>query len=469
MFMTASQPREESGYDLFIIDGKSYDLREWAKKHPGGSIWFSRSHGRDISAAVHAYHKDPDKLKRILKKYEVDTPAEQACDPSLNVPAFILPRGFDARRDGLSFAWDRMPRDFLGSVKEKLVGDAMHKKLARADFLFDCVGAALLAFHVLMMFVGVYYAILPVWAFVLLFVVTRTSLAAVGHYHCHRKKDGVADWGDGLFDMQYVGASLILFDGHVMLHHLYTNSPADVKRTVFTGMLELPRLWRVPVYTLHRFGNFLTGMFIRWGSIFREQNQSQAPLLKHLQFLAIRFLLVAEFFFCWATGYLGMWIAQFVLCLWWNLFLIVSSHDFEESETKADLTRGQDWGVFQVANSFDMSVVGNPYVDCFLTAGLGCHRAHHVLPAQRSGFANILSEPAVRKTCEEFGIAWKPTKNFVWHRLPGLFIFYMFAPARLADERGGGFLRFMKENLSLEGYRRIAHFVFFGFRGVGSI
>jgi hypothetical protein len=41
---------------------------------------------------------------------------------------------------------------------------------------------------------------------------------------------------------------------------------------------------------------------------------------------------------------------------------------------------GQDWGVFQVKNSFDMSVVGNQYIDIFLTAGLGTHRVHHVLP-----------------------------------------------------------------------------------------
>ena len=47
--------------DLFIIDGNAYDLREWIPKHPGGAIWFARSHGRDISAAIHSYHSNPDK------------------------------------------------------------------------------------------------------------------------------------------------------------------------------------------------------------------------------------------------------------------------------------------------------------------------------------------------------------------------------------------------------------------------
>jgi hypothetical protein len=95
-------------------------------------------------------------------------------------------------------------------------------------------------------------------------------MAAVGHYHCHRGKDGVTDWGDSLFDMNYVGACIILPDGHVMLHHLYTNSPADVKRTVFNGMLGLPRLWRVPTFTLQKFGQFISGQMIFWFFIYRH-------------------------------------------------------------------------------------------------------------------------------------------------------------------------------------------------------
>lgn len=43
----------------FIIDGKVYNLNDWIPKHPGGRIWFApRIEGRDISMAVHAYHKD---------------------------------------------------------------------------------------------------------------------------------------------------------------------------------------------------------------------------------------------------------------------------------------------------------------------------------------------------------------------------------------------------------------------------
>lgn len=95
----------------------------------------------------------------------------------------------------------------------------MKAKVASMDFWYDFFGFAIFVSHLLMSFVGVYYDILPTWAFVIFFVMTRTSGASVGHYHTHRKKNGIADWGDALFDMQYVGASTVSFDGHVVGHH----------------------------------------------------------------------------------------------------------------------------------------------------------------------------------------------------------------------------------------------------------
>ena len=105
------------------------------------------------------------------------------------------------------------------------------------DFLFDFIGILLFITHMFLSFYGVVYEILPPWLLVPIFLCTRTGMAAVGHYHSHRKKDGITDWGDAIFDIQYVGTSIIAFDGHGMIHHSQTNSLADVKRTVFTGVV----------------------------------------------------------------------------------------------------------------------------------------------------------------------------------------------------------------------------------------
>merc|ERR1711948_94206 len=68
--------------------------------------------------------------------------------------------------------------------------------------------------------------------------------------------------------------------------------------------------------------------------------------------------------------------------------LVVSSHDYNEIFEEGS----EDWARFQLLNTHDMHITGNPWVDCFLGAGLVSHRAHHILPYQRSGFANHFSE-----------------------------------------------------------------------------
>ena len=87
-------------------------------------------------------------------------------------------------------------------------------------------------------------------------------------------------------------------------------------------------------------------MLIRYININWDNTKASWNMLKHAEFLFVRFLLLGEFFFALYTGHINIWIAQFCLVLWFNLFLLLSSHDFEESESAADLKHGQDWGVF---------------------------------------------------------------------------------------------------------------------------
>lgn len=457
-------------YKYYIVDGKAYDLSEWIDKHPGGRIWFAESNGRDISVAIHAYHEDSQKLIRILKKYEVDISAEEAIDPQMNVPLSMMPEGFDARKHVQKYDWNQ--EGFLSSLKAKIYTADVQKKIAKADFCFDFVSLSIFIFHILMMFFGVYYSVLPDWAFVVLFATTRTAMAGTGHYHCHRKKDGVSDWGDALFDMQYLATGPSSFAAHVMIHHLYTNSDADVERKAFRGVLDFPRLWRLPAYTLHRLGQSLTGTIIQLlrNSVIKGPAREWPPI-KRAQYISVRFLLLAEFIFCWYVGHLWMWFGQFVLCIWWNLFLIFSTHDFENAKSEADSGLDSDWGVFQIKNSFDISVLGNPYIDCFLTAGLGCHRVHHVLPTQKSGFANIVSESAVKKTCGEFNTPWRKPRNFVWDRLPALIPFIVLTPMQLNPSEPPyekGIYGVLQEAFAWNGMKCAASFAVMGFWGEGT-
>jgi len=466
----------------YIVDGEVYDLREWIPLHPGGARWFSRSNGRDISPAIHAYHANPKAtVYRILEKYKVNKAdlckdLKEITYPGMNIPPFVLPPEFDAHKEGMVPTFTYKDEGILAKVQKKLSEPVMRKKIRQMDYLFDAVAAGIFMFHLFLCFPVVYYGWIHPVLLIPLMACVRTSLAGAGHYHCHRAKTGWWDWADMLFDIQYVGAHVVTYDGHVMLHHFYTNSPADVKRTAFTGLLTIPRLWRVPVNTIHRFGNFLTGMVIRWYYFNKEAEpqHSEWPLIKHVQFFAIRGLMYAEFAWALYYGAAVVWFGQFCMTLWWNLFLIVASHDFEESETQADLTPGQDWGTFQVKHSFDMYVTGSPWVDTFLTAGLGTHRVHHLLPYQGSGFANIVSQPTVKEVCEQSGMKWDRSRSFFAERLPTLANLFLLAPAQLPGIQRKvygkpGVAGFLEEQVSPLGWKCIASLIYTGFMGEGSI
>ncbi len=62
---------------FWIVDGRAYDLTEWMGRHPGGAIWFAQTEGRDISALLHTYHRDPARLQKILAKYLIEELADQ--------------------------------------------------------------------------------------------------------------------------------------------------------------------------------------------------------------------------------------------------------------------------------------------------------------------------------------------------------------------------------------------------------
>ena len=131
------------------------------------------------------------------------------------------------------------------------------------------------------------------------------------------------------------------------------------------------------------------------------------------------------------------WLIQFFITLWFNTFLVVASHDFEESVTEDELAvipepLRDDWAAQQICLSYDLSVVGNRWIDLFLSAGLSPHRVHHVLPWHGSGFTNLASEATVRQVCEEVGITWERPRNLIFERFPAVMKHYLLLPAKPA-------------------------------------
>jgi hypothetical protein len=129
--------------------------------------------------------------------------------------------------------------------------------------------------------------------------------------------------------------------------------------------------------------------------------------------------------------------------LWINTFLVVASHDFEDSRDETDelavipAPLRNDWAARQICLSYDLSVVGNRWIDAFLSAGLSPHRVHHVLPWQGSAFANLASEATVREACEQVGITWERPRNLIFERFPAVIKHYLLCPVKAAAPTGG--------------------------------
>eukprot|EP00475_Leptophrys_vorax_P030834 TRINITY_DN464_c0_g1_i1.p1 TRINITY_DN464_c0_g1~~TRINITY_DN464_c0_g1_i1.p1 ORF type:complete len:460 (+),score=122.68 TRINITY_DN464_c0_g1_i1:119-1498(+) len=450
--------------DWWIVEDSVYDFKEFQHKHPGGRVWFQFNTHRDITISFHTYHKNTQKLRPILNKYRMG-PKTDAYKPEIAIPAFLLPPDFDASKNIPSFDFET--KDFLlPRVKEMISQPDVDRYLSWQNFLFDFVSVVLLIVYA---FVSAGQCLGWVSPFVTipLLVCLRTSLAGAGHYYVHATKQ---NWGSCLFDINYVGTSATAVDGHVMLHHTYTQSAADVKTSFFFSMLGLPTLWRIPGYTLHKLGNMLFGNFAR--TIEMNWFERDGSRIFPYSLFVMRIVLMVEFWVSFSYGTLGVWLVQYLLSLWFNTCLVLSSHEFEHYGTEHP---GKDWGKFQVVNSYDMIIVGNPYIDLFLSAGLSPHRAHHLLPYQASGFANIASEPYIQKACKDMGIPWHKSKVFWTDRLPIILDFLFNSPTivpntgQVKRQRLPGWKSWVAEQFSVDGVSDFLAYITKGLVGIGAI
>ncbi|WP_372491708.1 fatty acid desaturase [Gordonia zhenghanii] len=461
--------------DVWVYNGRAYDLSDWISRHPGGEFFIGRTKNRDITSIIGSYHKDPEKIGRLIERFSLDRDAViEDVHPKANAPAFLFNDGFDSWRDTPHYDFGKRT-DLLHAVKKRLAEPALVARIRRMDRIFDIVAIMLFIAYFAVMGLRLYdTSWMPLAAFVVAMVVLRSAMAGIGHYAIHRAQKGANKLIVNAFDMNYVALSFVTADGHALLHHPHTQSQVDIKRNVFTFMMDLPRLYRVPIHTLHKFGHTVTGMPIRLLEICKLTRQVgiadmygswRGGLPHFVGAFGMRILLLGELVVFVVAGDALAWGLQFVATLWISTFLVVASHDFDadadETESDAD-----DWAVNQVEQAYDLKVVGNRYVDCFLSAGLSSHRVHHVLPYQRSGFSNIVTEDVLREEAARYGVEWLPAKSFFTDRLPMQIKTYLGARSRTAEENDWGFFR---EHFSPTALKTCADYSLKGFTGIGTV
>ncbi|MEV6135956.1 cytochrome b5 domain-containing protein [Nocardia sp. NPDC051990] len=462
--------------NVWVYNGKAYDLSDWISKHPGGEFFIGRTKNRDITSIIGSYHRDPERIGRMLERYALGRNAlPEDIHPKANAPDFLFKEGFDSWQDTPKYRFDNKD-DLLHKVKARLKEPELAARLQRMDTIFNIVVAVLAVAYFAVQGLRLFdRSWMPLPVFVVLMVLLRSSLAGFGHYAIHRAQKGLNKIYTNTFDFNYVALAFVTADGHALLHHPHTQSEVDIKKNVFTMMMRVPRLYRVPIHTLHKFGHTVTGMTIRLLDVCRltrkvgikDMYGTWGGALPHfIGSFGVRALLLGELVVFTLAGDFWAWALQFVVTLWISTFLVVASHDFEVETEELPAADTEDWAVNQVEQAYDLKVIGNRYIDCFLAAGLSSHRVHHVLPFQRSGFANIATEDVLREESEKFGVEWLPAKSFFTDRFPKLCRTYLLSPSREAEERNWGFIR---EHCSPGALKTCAIYTVQGFTGIGTV
>lgn len=178
--------------DVWVYNGRAYDLSEWISKHPGGAFFIGRTKNRDITAIVKSYHRDPAIVERILqRRYALGRDATpRDIHPKHNAPAFLFKDDFNSWRDTPKYRFDD-PNDLLHRVKARLAEPALAARIKSMDTLFNAIVAVLAVGYFAVQGVRlVEPSWMPLWAFVIAMVLLRSSLAGFGHYALHRAQRG---------------------------------------------------------------------------------------------------------------------------------------------------------------------------------------------------------------------------------------------------------------------------------------
>src|SRR5260370_3657669 len=182
--------------------------------HPGGLIWVAQTEGRDISALLHTYHREPARLQKVLAKYQIEELAGQHVRPKLVAPfrfseknkapklgvltemdilhklgvrPFLLPPEFNAPTDLPRLDY-RDEGSLLAAIRQRVNAKFSKQALKKYDRVFDVVTWIIAIAHVATLALLI-TKIIPAWAFVVIMLVTRTSLSRGGHYPLHRESE----------------------------------------------------------------------------------------------------------------------------------------------------------------------------------------------------------------------------------------------------------------------------------------
>ncbi len=359
--------------NLWIINGKAYDLSEFKKTHPGGPHILEMNRGRDCTELFYSYHimsKKP--IDSIMKKFLVRDANEDEIESTFN--------------------WKETP--VYNSIKEKLhryFNSRSHKATPyRLTVYFSLFLASVFTYYA--WFSGYWWSIfaLPIfnWFFSseLLHSSTHYSVLSSSRFNELLSYFGI-----------YHCIPIVWYHQHVIGHHTHTNvvgKDPDLnhfedrwradRRQKFKKNYPLWRNWIAP-YSL---ATSYAPLILRGidtmisGKYFKILNfRYSSKFEKYISWGMLGLMLFLPFYmmlkFGFAKGLIFWLVPRFIHGMIFYFFSQIS-HINHDSFQHIDETRKQEWVIHQISSTVDYSTDSRLWN--FLSAGLCNQTVHHICP-----------------------------------------------------------------------------------------
>ena len=388
---------------MWNIRGKTYNLKPFLHKHPGGKTILESCMGNDdLTATFESYHAlcDMEKIEPIMKKYEVSS-----CQPTKML----------FKTNG-----------FYKTIQKRVIKKLNKDTKANYYWFFKVLVQTLI-------FTGsFYFAFFARWINtlyrILSAVVAGHILIQIGfcamHDASHMAITKISLINEFISDMWN---AIALWDAqlwcyhHVIRHHAFTgdiDKDPDIihLKPFIRKSRESPSKYyfnisqQLPILTALVTICILPGMFIGQGIMYnfiwlRKRFLWKMSLPQNFKFSIFQSMIKLFILYSFVYGRsISVFFAYAVSLNITYAICILPDHDtFETNKNHVKYDEDTDWGEIQVRHSANFCTQ-NPWV-CYLFGGINYQIEHHLFPTvSHIHFHKI--KPIVKKTCEEFDIPY---------------------------------------------------------------
>jgi len=402
--------------NLWTIYGKSYDLRPFLDKHPGGREAMELGRGRDCTALFESYHPFTDRHRLVLKKYE---PVREI---KANSGSEIKPDKF----------YEELKRNVSAKLVEVGIDPIEHRgaTISRKCYYFVVFVCVLITgrMHMNGSFVGSF-----------LFALSGWLLGSLGHDGGHYSVsriplvNDIAVWG------MYLIANPIMWQHqHTYAHHSHTNEfEHDPDLHHFSGLLRVHRKFKyneqyaaqsnpafiLLAYAFVVFGTavwipldmIVTGSLYDMVSLSEKKKRPVRYLTMILHLASYIYIIIVSPFFTSSSVLVGLLcvVTHVAFSGFFFAFFSQINHLNEQSiefeDVKSDLKDTWGWAAKQVVTSNNFAA-GSRFWH-ILSNGLNLQIEHHLFPGLNHGHLHLIA-PTVRETCKKYRVPYKEYNTY---------------------------------------------------------